>query len=62
MYIYSPYMVPYTLLQGNFNFPRSTNKIQFFDEFPHLKKNCWGGRVGGWWWSAEWWRGGGWCD
>ena len=25
-------MVPYTLTWGNFNFPRSTNKIQFFDE------------------------------
>ena len=25
-------MVPYTLPQGNLNFPRSTNKIQFFNE------------------------------
>ena len=25
-------MVPYTLPQGNFNFPRSTNKIQIFNE------------------------------
>ena len=32
MHLYSPYMVPYTLPQGNFNFPRSTNKIQFFDK------------------------------
>ena len=30
-----------------FNFPRSTNKIQFFDEFPRLEKNCGGGRMGG---------------
>ena len=38
MDLYNTYMVPYTVPQGNFNFPRSTNKIQFFDEFPHLKK------------------------
>ena len=32
MDFYSPYMVPYMILLGNYNFPRSTNKIQFFDE------------------------------
>ena len=32
MDFYSPYMVPYMIPWGNYNFPRSTNKIQFFDE------------------------------
>ena len=32
-------MVPYTLPQGNFNFPRSTNKIQFFNEILIPEKN-----------------------
>ena len=32
MDFYSPYMVPYMILWGNYNFPRGTNKIQFFDE------------------------------
>ena len=32
-------MVPYTLPQGNFNFPRSTNKIQFFNEILISEKN-----------------------
>ena len=32
MDLYDPYMVPRTILWGNYNFPRSTNKIQFFDK------------------------------
>ena len=32
MDFYSPYMVPYMILWGNYNFPRSTNKIQFFEK------------------------------
>ena len=30
MDLYNPHMVPQTSLQGNYDFPRSTNKIQFF--------------------------------
>ena len=32
MDLYDPYMVPYTISWGNYNFPMSTNKIQFFDK------------------------------
>ena len=32
MDLYSPLMIPHTIAQGNYNFPRNTNKIQFFDE------------------------------
>ena len=32
MDLYDPYMVPHTISWGDYNFPRSTNKIQFFDE------------------------------
>ena len=32
MDLYDPYMVPHTIPWGNYNFPRSTNKIQFFDK------------------------------
>ena len=32
IHLYSSYMVLYKILWGNYNFPRSTNKIQFFDE------------------------------
>ena len=28
--LYNPHMVPHTITQGNFNFPRSTNRIKFF--------------------------------
>ena len=35
-HIWSPHMIPW----GNFNFPRSTNKIQFLMKFPYLEKNC----------------------
>ena len=32
-------MVPYMIPWGNYDFPRSTNKIQFFwMKFPHLEK------------------------
>ena len=64
MDLYNPYMVPQTIPQGSFNFPRSTNKIQFFDEISSLEKfinltkdikyKCqsifplWGMGVGGW--------------
>ena len=30
MDLYDPYMVPYTIPLGYYNFPRSTNKIQVF--------------------------------
>ena len=33
------HMVPYTIPKGNFNFPRSTNKIQFFNEILISEKN-----------------------
>ena len=32
MDLYDPYMVPYTIPLGYYDFPRSTNKIQSFDE------------------------------
>ena len=32
MDLYDPHMVPHTISWGNYNFPRSTNKIQFFDK------------------------------
>ena len=32
MNLYDPYMVPYTIPQGYYNFPRRPNKIQVFDE------------------------------
>ena len=36
MDLYDPYMVPYTIPQGYYNFPKSTNKIPFFDNiFEH---------------------------
>ena len=31
MDLYDPYLVPYSILSGYYNFPRGTNKIQFFD-------------------------------
>ena len=38
MDLYGPYKSPHTISWGNFNFPRSTNKIQFLMKFPHLEK------------------------
>ena len=38
MDLYDPYKSPHTISWGNFNFPRSTNKIQFLMKFPHLEK------------------------
>ena len=32
MHLYDPYIVPYTIPLGYYHFPRSTNKIQFFDK------------------------------
>ena len=40
-------MVPLTIPQGNYNFPRGTNKIQFFDEISTSGKMKGGGWVGG---------------
>ena len=48
MHLYSSYMVPHMIPWGiiifqgvlNYNFPESTNKIQFLTKFPHLEKNC----------------------
>ena len=40
MDLYEPHMVPHTISWGNYNFPKSTNKIQFFDKiFTSEKKN-----------------------
>ena len=36
MDLYSPYMVPYTIPSGNYNFKRSTNKIPFFWQNFHI--------------------------
>ena len=49
-------MDPYTIPLGNYNFPRSTNKIWFFDEISTSGKICqfnegWG--LGGWWWVGD---------
>ena len=38
MHLYSSYMVHHMIPWGNYNFPRSTNKIQFLTKFPHLEK------------------------
>ena len=40
MDLYDIYIVPYMILWGYYNFPRSTNKILFLTKFPHLEKNC----------------------
>ena len=39
MYLYNTHVVPYTIPQGKFNFPKSTKKIQFFDEIFTSEKN-----------------------
>ena len=38
--LHDPYMVPYTILQGYYNFPRSTNKIPFFDKISTSGRIC----------------------
>ena len=38
--LYNPYMVPNTISLGNYNFPRSTNKISIFDEISTSGKVC----------------------
>ena len=35
-----PYVVPYTIPQGYYNFPRSTNKIPFFDKVSTSGRIC----------------------
>ena len=40
MHLYTSYMIPHMIPWGNYNFPRSTNKIQFLMKFPHLEKTC----------------------
>ena len=40
MDLYDPYMVPYTIHQGYYNFPRSTNKIPFFDKISTSGRIC----------------------
>ena len=40
MDLYNPYMVPHTIPWGNYDFPRSTNKISFFDEISTSGKIC----------------------
>ena len=38
MDLYDPYIVPHTIPLGYFNFPRSTNKLNFLTKFRHLEK------------------------
>ena len=40
MDLYDPYIVPCTIPQGYYNFPRSTNKIQFFDKISTSGRIC----------------------
>ena len=40
MDLYDLYMVPNTILQGYYNFPRSINKIPFFDKISTSGKIC----------------------
>ena len=40
MDLYDPYKVPYTIPQGYYNFPRSTNKIPFFDKISTSGRIC----------------------
>ena len=38
VYFYNPLMVPHIIPWGNFNFPRSTKKLNFLTKFPLLEK------------------------
>ena len=38
MNLYNPYMVPYTIPLGYYNFPRNTNILNFSMKFSHLEK------------------------
>ena len=38
--LHDPYMVPYTIPQGYYNFPRSTNKIPFFTKISTSGRIC----------------------
>ena len=40
MDLYDPYMVPYSIPWGYYNFPRSTNQIPFFNEIFTSGKIC----------------------
>ena len=40
MDLYDSYMVPYTIPQGYYNFPRITNKIPFFDKISTSGRIC----------------------
>ena len=40
MDLYDAYVVPYTIPQGYYNFPRSTNKIPFFDKISTSGRIC----------------------
>ena len=40
MDLYDPYMDPYTIPYGYYNFPRSANKIKFLDEISPSGKIC----------------------
>ena len=56
-------MVPLTFPWGNYNFPRGTNKIQFFDDISTSGKICQfneGWWLGGWWWLVGLCAGEGW--
>ena len=73
MDLYDPYMVPYTIPQGYYNFPRSTNKIPFFNKISTSGRICqlneglkiwtpkhkYEHQILGWWWwgSGGWWVG-----
>ena len=38
--LHDPYMIPCTIPQGYYNFPRSTNKIPFFDKISTSGRIC----------------------
>ena len=40
IHLCNPYRIPHTILQENYNFPSSTNKINFFDEISRSGKYC----------------------
>ena len=40
MDLYNPYMVLHTISYGNYNFPRSINKINFFDKISSSGNIC----------------------
>ena len=40
MDLYDPHMISYSIPLGYYNFPRGTNKIQFFEEISTSGNNC----------------------